>query len=60
MSVLAKRLGVLAMRINSTPDAKWPATIWKSTRPEELPAGYRPSVTGVPSPQRTMAAASGL
>src|SRR5262249_60315935 len=45
MSYLAKRMGVLAMRVCCTPDrAKYPATIWEVYAPESLggcPHGHR-------------------
>jgi hypothetical protein len=49
MSVLAQRLGVLAMRICSTPpNALWPGVVWEVYAPEKLggepPLFYRRSV----------------
>lgn len=49
MSMLAQRLGVLAMRVCSThPSEMWPANIWEVYAPEPLggepPLGYRRSI----------------
>jgi hypothetical protein len=49
MSYLAKRMGVLGMRVCCTPDrAEHPATIWEVHAPESLggcPLGYRRSLS---------------
>ena len=49
MSYLARQMGVLAMRVCSSPDgAMYPATIWEVYAPESLgghpPLGYRRSI----------------
>jgi hypothetical protein len=52
MSYLARQMGVLAMRVCSTPeDALYPATIWEVYAPEslggEMPVGYRRAIAAM-------------
>jgi hypothetical protein len=64
MSHLATRMGVLAMRVCSTPDtAKYPAVIWEMYAPESLggqpPSGYRRSIAAANDGGRWIFAESG-